>query len=219
LQIKFSDIIILQSEIDKNRLIKMHSKYKEKYFLWQFYEPIKISNQNSVTNNIPKKYFIYPHQMWRHKRHDLLLEFFSKNIEYNLVLTGQLIDVRDKAYTEKIKKILKQAPKNIFPLGKVSSNELENLMKNATAILNLSEYEGWSSCVEEAISFNIPLILNTLPINIEQIPEAYYVDIKKNNWEYDLLDIIKNLSKVNYDHSTRYNRSVKQLNAILNHLD
>jgi hypothetical protein len=92
-------------------------------------------------------------------------------------------------------------------------------MKNATAILNLSEYEGWSSCVEEAISFNIPLILNTLPINIEQIPEAYYVDIKKNNWEYDLLDIIKNLSKVNYDHSTRYNRSVKQLNAILNHLD
>ena len=196
----------------------MHSKYKKKYFLWQFYEPIKTSIQNSISNNIPNKYFLYPHQMWRHKRHDLLLNFFSKNLEYNLVLTGQLIDVRDKKYTHKIKNIIKRGHKNIFSLGKVSSYELENLMNNATAILNLSEYEGWSSCVEEAISFNIPLILNTLPINIEQIPEAYYVDITKNNWEFELLDIIKNLSKVNYDHSSRKNRSIEQLNVILKHL-
>jgi hypothetical protein len=219
LQIKFSDIIILQSKVDKIRLTKMHAKYKDKYFLWQFYEPIKSPNQNYTINNIPNKYFLYPHQMWKHKRHDLLLDFFSKNSEYNLILTGQLIDVRDKKYTEKIKTILKRGHKNIFSLGKVSSNVLDYLMKNATAILNLSEYEGWSSCVEEAISFDIPLILNTLPINIEQIPEAYYVDITKNNWEFDLLDIIKSLSKVNYDYTIRKNRSVEQLNVILNHLN
>jgi hypothetical protein len=219
LQIKFSDIIILQSKVDKIRLTKMHPKYKVKYFLWQFYEPIKSSNQNYSIKNIPSKYFLYPHQMWKHKRHDLLLDFFSKYSEYNLVLTGQLIDVRDKKYTENIKNIINRGHKNIFTLGKVSSNTLVYLMKNSTAILNLSEYEGWSSCVEEAISFNIPLILNTLPINIEQIPEAFYVDITKNNWQCDLLDIIKNLNEVHYDYFTRKNRSLEQLNVILNHLN
>ena len=210
LQIKFSDIIILQSEVDKNRLTKIHCKFKHKYFIWQFYEPINLKNQNSYVKNIPDKYFLYPHQMWIHKRHDLMLDFFIKNLKYNLVLTGQLIDVRDKSYTEKIKDIINQGHKNIFSLGKVSTNELENLMKNATAILNLSEYEGWSSCVEEAISFNIPLILNTLPINFEQIPEAYFVDITKDNWQFVLLDIMKKITKPNYDFLSRKNKSIKQ---------
>ena len=219
LQIKFSDIIILQSEVDKKRLSNINSKYKNKYFIWQFYEPINLSIHNFVVQNIPNKYFLYPHQMWKHKRHDLLLDFFSKNPEYNLVLTGQLIDVRNKEYTESIKNFLKLGFKNIFTLGKVSSKELEILMKNATGILNLSEYEGWSSCIEEAISFNIPLILNTLPINLEQIPEAHFVDIKNENWHANLLEILNNLSLPKYDHLKRKNKSIEQLKNILTYLD
>jgi hypothetical protein len=219
LQIKYSDVIILQSKFDKDRLAIMHPKYCQKYFIWQFYEPVNSSQQNKFLDSIPLNYFLYPHQMWKHKRHDLLLDFFSKNPEFNLVLTGQLIDVRDKEYTDNIKMFLRKNFKNIFKLGKVSSSELVYLMKNAKAILNLSEYEGWSSCIEEAISFNVPLVLNTILINKEQIPEAYYVDIKNENWQENLKQILQNLKPIHYNILERKEKSLEQLNNILKYLN
>jgi len=219
LQLTSSDIIVLQSKVDKDRLINLHPKYSAKYFIWQFYEPIKLNIHDSLPSNIPKKYFLYPHQMWKHKRHDLVIEFFAKNVNYNLVLTGQLIDPRDSTYTQRIKNMLNPELKNIFLLGKVSSVVLDSLMKNADAILNFSEYEGWSSCVEEAISFNVPLILNSLSINIEQIPSAYFIDITQNTWEKDLIDIINKLEKPSYNLSLRKKKSFTQLDAILNYLN
>lgn len=221
LQLKYSDIIILQSKVDKQRLINIEPAYSAKYYIWQFYEPKIKSSEDLETlkfKKLPLEYFLYPHQMWKHKRHDLLLDFFAQNPNYNIILTGQLIDVRDPEYTLKIKNLLKLNLPNIFHLGKVSSKELEILMKNSKAILNFSEYEGWSSCVEESISFNVPLILNNLPINIEQIPDAYYIDIKKKNWHCDLIKIIENLKPANYNYENRKINSQEQLCKIINEL-
>jgi hypothetical protein len=219
LQLKYSDIIIVQSKVDKQRLIYLEPTYISKYHIWQFYEP-KIKTTEDLTllqhHNLPYEYFLYPHQMWKHKRHDLLLDFFTKNPNFNLVLTGQLIDVRDPEYTLKIKNLLKLNFPNIFHLGKVSTKELEVLMKNSKAILNFSEYEGWSSCVEESISFNIPLILNNLPINIEQIPDANFIDIKNKNWSSDLIKILDNLKPPSYNYEVRILNSHQQLLKIIN---
>ena len=91
-------------------------------------------------------------------------------------------------------------------------------MRNANAILNLSEYEGWSSCIEEAISFNVPLVLNSIPIHLEQIPNAYFIDINNPNWQFSLKNLLNQITIPKYDYQSRINRSNKLLSIILNKL-
>lgn len=43
-------------------------------------------------------------------------------------------------------------------------------MINAIALINPSNFEGWSTTVEESKSLGLPIILSDIPVHIEQAP-------------------------------------------------
>jgi glycosyltransferase involved in cell wall biosynthesis len=60
---------------------------------------------------------------------------------------------------------------NFRALGIVTLNELQSLMVNAVALINASNFEGWSTTVEESKSLGLPIILSDIPVHIEQSPK------------------------------------------------
>ena len=56
-------------------------------------------------------------------------------------------------------------------LGPVPFDHLVGLMRHATAFINPSKFEGWSTTVEEAKSMGKQIILSDIPVHREQAPE------------------------------------------------
>src|SRR6202012_4558704 len=53
-------------------------------------------------------------------------------------------------------------------------DHLVGLMHHATAFLNPSRFEGWSTSVEEAKSMGKQIVLSDIPVHREQAPERGY---------------------------------------------
>jgi glycosyltransferase involved in cell wall biosynthesis len=61
---------------------------------------------------------------------------------------------------------------NFILLGLIPYGDLAPLATASMALLNPSLFEGWSTTVEEALSWGVPLILSDLDVNREQAGEA-----------------------------------------------
>ncbi|MGO7565077.1 glycosyltransferase, partial [Rhizobium johnstonii] len=56
--------------------------------------------------------------------------------------------------------------------GETGTGDLAPLATASMDLLNPSLFEGWSTTVEEALSWGVPLILSDLEVNREQAGEA-----------------------------------------------
>lgn len=170
--ISFSDTIMVQNDVDLNRMADMFPS-KEVRVL-KFYQPKnKIVVGNSM-GDYHKDYILIAAQGWRHKRIDEIVSCYeSSNKKYDLVLIGSIYDPRDPEYSQRLKRLIEASSINY--LGFVDEQKKIQLFSNCRAVLNFSLYEGWNSSIEEAISFNKPLILSDIPIHREQVPEATFV--------------------------------------------
>ncbi len=81
-------------------------------------------------------------------------------------------------------------------LGKIPFDHLVGLMQHATAFINPSFFEGWSTSVEEAKSMGKQIVLSDIPVHREQAPpggfffspedpEALVAAMKAASNEYD----------------------------------
>jgi glycosyltransferase involved in cell wall biosynthesis len=59
-------------------------------------------------------------------------------------------------------------------LGKIPFDHLVGLMRHATAFINPSHFEGWSTSVEEAKSMGKQILLSDLPVHREQCPDRAF---------------------------------------------
>ncbi|UDY23115.1 glycosyltransferase [Nocardioides sp. Kera G14] len=121
-------------------------------------------------------YFHLPNQFWRHKRHDLVLDALEqmKDRGFNplVVATGSTADYRNPDYFRSLMARVSAhgLDGNFKALGAVSLSDLVALMRNAQAILNPSDFEGWSTSVEESKSLGIPIVLSDIEVHAEQAP-------------------------------------------------
>ena len=60
----------------------------------------------------------------------------------------------------------------IIPLGLVRRDELTALMRRASLVVQPSEWEGWSTVVQDARAIGRPLICSDLLVHREQAPNA-----------------------------------------------
>jgi glycosyltransferase involved in cell wall biosynthesis len=226
LQLKTCDYLLTQSVTDQTRMKQSFPEYADKIVKWSFAEPyveipeIEKLEIKGVTIH-RKEYLLYPHQGWAHKNHLLLINILKNFENETLILTGRLSDPRNEAYTAELANAIKSSKNRIINLGLISGDELELLMKNAKAILNLSSYEGWASCVEEGAMMGVPLILSNIPIHKEQLEDALFVDISSEASAIKTLtenfDLLSSYKKI--DHEGRIKKSVDTLNIILEKLE
>jgi hypothetical protein len=90
-----------------------------------------------------------------------------------VVCTGSSSDLRnDKYFSGLMDRVQRAGLESRFRvLGQVEYSDVVALMHHATAVLNPSLFEGWSTTVEEAKAQGKLMILSSLPVHVEQAQE------------------------------------------------
>ncbi|MGF6311251.1 glycosyltransferase involved in cell wall biosynthesis [Bradyrhizobium sp. i1.8.4] len=124
--------------------------------------------------NLPTNYFYLPNQFYRHKNHQLVVEALAilkrRGVEVVVCASGSTEDRREPGYYDLINsEIGKRGLDTHFRhLGVIPLPHVYALLRASTALLNPSRFEGWSTTVEEAKSFGVPMILSDIDVHREQ---------------------------------------------------
>ncbi|NKL03201.1 glycosyltransferase [Rhizobium leguminosarum bv. viciae] len=127
---------------------------------------------------LPERYIFLPNQFWQHKNHLLVVEALKilhrRGQEVTIVASGSQCDPRDPSYFPRVRAAIDSSglSSNFILLGLIPYRDLAPLAVASMALLNPSLFEGWSTTVEEALSWGVPLILSDLDVNREQAGEA-----------------------------------------------
>jgi glycosyltransferase involved in cell wall biosynthesis len=104
--------------------------------------------------------------------------------------SGSKYDPREPGYFDMIMRQIAGLglQENFRYLGMVPLAHVYALLRASTALINPSRFEGWSTTVEEARSFGVPMILSNIDVHREQTDgTASYFDINDPSLLADLL--------------------------------
>ena len=123
---------------------------------------------------LPSKYFYLPNQFWRHKNHQVVVDALAILAKLGddvvVAASGSKYDAREPGYFDTIMRqvVGLGLEKNFRYLGMVPLPHVYALLRATTALINPSRFEGWSTTVEEAKSFGVPMILSNIDVHREQ---------------------------------------------------
>jgi glycosyltransferase involved in cell wall biosynthesis len=123
---------------------------------------------------LPPKYFYLPNQFWRHKNHQIVVDALTilkmRGLDVVVAASGSPEDPRETGYFDDLMGQVRD--RNLQPnfryLGMIPSDHVYALLRSSMALINPSRFEGWSTTVEEAKSFGVPLILSDIDVHREQ---------------------------------------------------
>lgn len=172
--IKFSDFIIVDSEIGKSHVSEFYNINIDNIFILPF-SIYSSTNKHikEIKELITKKFIFYPAQLWKHKNHLNLLKAIKKlktNIpNILLVLTGS-----EKNMLKEINDYIKNnnLHNNIIILGFITQPELQFLYKNAVALVFPSLFGPTNLPPLEAINEGCPVLISEIFGNKEQCQNA-----------------------------------------------
>ncbi|WP_065754494.1 glycosyltransferase family 4 protein [Bradyrhizobium paxllaeri] len=124
--------------------------------------------------DLPAKYFYLPNQFWRHKNHQVVVDALTilakRGIDAVIATSGSRGDPREPDYFTSIMTQVDERglAKKFRYLGMIPLPHVYALLRASAALINPSRFEGWSTTVEEAKSFGVPMILSDLDVHREQ---------------------------------------------------
>ncbi|WP_229181393.1 glycosyltransferase [Bradyrhizobium oropedii] len=127
---------------------------------------------------LPESYFYLPNQFYRHKNHQLVVDALTilKERGTNVVVcaSGSTEDRREPGYYDLVNSVVQKRglEAHFRHLGVIPLPHVYALLRASTALLNPSRFEGWSTTVEEAKSFGVPMILSDIDVHREQTSGA-----------------------------------------------
>lgn len=126
--------------------------------------------------DLPRTYFYVPNQFWRHKNHRIVLDALALLAERGVRPVVAASGGGDPNEPEYLEQILREAAgrglaQQFRYLGMIPLVEVYALLRASAALINPSRFEGWSTTVEEAKSFGVPVILSDIDVHREQAEE------------------------------------------------
>jgi glycosyltransferase involved in cell wall biosynthesis len=124
--------------------------------------------------NLPEQFFYLPNQFWVHKNHRVVLEALAilKQRGANVVVaaSGSAEESRRSDYFSELRREVadRGIDANFRYLGLIPLAHVYALLRTSRALINPSRFEGWSTTVEEAKSFGVPMALSDIPVHREQ---------------------------------------------------
>jgi glycosyltransferase involved in cell wall biosynthesis len=124
--------------------------------------------------NLPSRYFYLPNQFWRHKNHQVVIDALAllkrRGLDVVVAASGSKDDPREPSYfSDLMKDVVRHGlEENFRYLGMIPLAHVYALLRSSTALVNPSRIEGWSTTVEEAKSFGVPMILSDIDVHREQ---------------------------------------------------
>ena len=113
---------------------------------------------------LPRKYFYLPNQFWRHKNHQVVVDALTilkkRGVDVVVAASGSAEDPREPDYFDGLMRKSRDRglEMNFRYLGMIPLEHVYALLRSSTALINPSCFEGWSTTVEEAKSFGVPMI-------------------------------------------------------------
>jgi glycosyltransferase involved in cell wall biosynthesis len=123
---------------------------------------------------LPRQYFYLPNQFWRHKNHQVVVDALAvlakRGDSLVVAASGSKEDPREPKYFDTLMREIVGGglEKNFRYLGMIPLPHVYALLRGATGLINPSRFEGWSTTVEEAKSFGVPMILSNIDVHREQ---------------------------------------------------
>jgi glycosyltransferase involved in cell wall biosynthesis len=124
--------------------------------------------------DLPPRFAYLPNQFWRHKNHlvvvDALAILKERGLDVVVAASGSPKDPREVDYFDNLMRQVKarDLETRFRYLGMIPLDHVFALLRTAVAVINPSRFEGWSTTVEEAKSFGVPLILSDIEVHREQ---------------------------------------------------
>jgi glycosyltransferase involved in cell wall biosynthesis len=150
--------------------------------------------QMQLKYHLPDEFIICSNQFWAHKNHLLLFEalaeLYHAGQKVHMVCTGSTSDYRFPGYFMEVKQRLIKLEMNdyVHILGVLPRNDQLQLMRRASAVVQPSLFEGWSTVVEDARALGKTVILSDLDVHKEQMGNnAVYFE---RNSRSDLVQIM-----------------------------
>lgn len=134
--------------------------------------------------NLPDQFFIVCNQFWKHKDHQTVIKAMSllkqKGIEITVVCTGATEDFRNPDYYPSLLKLANElgVENQLKVLGFISRNDQIQLIRRSMAIIQPSQFEGWSTVVEDGRSLGKHIFLSNFDVHLEQNPP--------NTWFFEM---------------------------------
>jgi len=132
--------------------------------------------------DLPARYLMLPNQFWVHKNHRVVFEavklLLERGLDINLVCTGGTADYRNPGHFEQLCDYIKthDLRNRIRILGLIPRYDQIQVMRGATAVVQPSLFEGWSTVVEDARTLGKRQFLSDIQVHREQDPPnaAYF---------------------------------------------
>ena len=122
----------------------------------------------------PSPYLILCNQFWIHKDHVTAFKAVAKlkreGLTVQLVCTGPTHDNRHPEFFPKLKSQIKELgiEDQVHILGMIPRADQVCLMRASKAVLQPSQFEGWSTVIEDASAVGKPVIASNFAVHIEQ---------------------------------------------------
>jgi glycosyltransferase involved in cell wall biosynthesis len=124
--------------------------------------------------HLPEKYFYLPNQFYTHKNHEVVVDALAilaqRGFDAVVCASGSTEDRRERGhFNEVMARVRSRGLESRFRhLGMIPLSHVYALLRACTGLINPSRSEGWSTTVEEAKSFGVPMILSDLDVHREQ---------------------------------------------------
>lgn len=137
-------------------------------------EPLEVAREYGL----PRKYAIVCNQMWKHKRHDLLVRAIAEVQvlvpDLCIVFTGPEETQYHPTYPNTVTALISELglERRVIRLGTIPRSSQLALLRGAAFVVQPSVSEGWNTGVEEARLFGKPVLMSDIPVHLEQAFEG-----------------------------------------------
>jgi len=174
-------VVVLSSEVAAADFRKFYPDHPAVARVWRFHSRLDTGQPASRAAidrfELPEKYLYLPNQFWAHKNHITVLRALARlkrdrNLAIPLVCTGAQSDRRNEAHFMGLEQFIKDADLSdqVHLLGLIERKDQTEVFRYATAVVQPSLFEGWSTVVEDVRAVGRPIFLSDLPVHREQAP-------------------------------------------------
>ncbi len=170
--------IIVSSQDSKKHFKQFYKNSNASVSVFNFVSLIQASQTNPIGNDslpIPENYFIVCNQFWAHKNHITVLKaldvLLKKNEPIHTVFTGKKDGETSRKTVELLTNFIDKnaLQSSITFTGFISREQQIHLIQHAKAVIQPSQFEGWSTVLEDAKALQKFLIVSDIPIHREQV--------------------------------------------------
>lgn len=182
--VKASTRVIVSSQSAFNDLLQIAPQARPKTDVLRFVGPCATNQRIVDLEQLQQKYgfsgpfFYLPNQYWMHKNHLTVIRALAclrgQGRSVTVLSTGKTEDYRHTNFFHSLEDEIArlEVASQYRILGVIPYDDVVSLLRQCLCLINPSRFEGWSTTVEEAKSFDKPMLISDIPVHREQAEDV-----------------------------------------------